>query len=244
MTWTFDWPEAASAAKAAADPETVARAEQLAGASLRMLTLNRVGGNPITVMPCNRTCTSPVMRREMFLPMPYLSSADLKSCNCSMGCSCSAVNAVELARPVGDIVEVKVDGVVLDPSEYRVEDGNKLIRNGGKRWPACAGENFTVTYLNAAAVDAMGAYAGGVLAWEWLKAMTDKRNCRLSSRATAVSRQGVSMELTPGLFPEGTTGIEEVDIYVRMWNPHGWKVAPRVYSLDTPRQRQVTFGGF
>lgn len=245
MHWTFDWPEAALADKEAADAETVERAEQFAAASMRMLTLNRVGGLPITVMPCNRTCTSPIMRAEMFSPVPlYPSASSLKSCNCGLRCSCSAVNAVQLTAPVGDIIEVKVGGVVLDPAAYRVENGDQLIRTDGQRWPACAGKDFTVTYLNANKVDAMGAYAGGVMAWEWLKAMTDARKCRLSSKATSVNRQGIQMELTPGMFPDGTTGIEEVDLYIRMWNPHGWKVAPKVYTLDKPRQREVTWGAF
>lgn len=247
MQWTIDWPEEALAAKNAATPDQVERAENLAAASLRSLTLNRVGGLPRTVMPAGRTCTSPVMKRDMFYPVPlYPSSADLlKACNCAMYCACSGVNAVLLAAPVGDILEVKVDGVVLDPASYHVEDGERLIRHGiGATWPACGGKDFTVTYLNAYKVDAMGAYAGGVLAWEFLKALTGGKNCRLSARATAVSRQGINMELTPGMFPDGTTGLEEVDVYLRLWNPNGIKQAPAVYSIDTPRQREVSWGSF
>lgn len=248
-TWPIDWPAAAVADRDAAEPETVALAERYAASSMQQLTLGRVGGLPVTVMPCNRSCTSPVMRRDMFMPVPWISSSDLKTCNCSIGCACSPINSVELAQPVGEIIEVTVDGTVLDASEYRVEDGRYLIRNDGKRWPACAGKNFTVTYLNAHPVDSMGAYAGGVMAWEWLKALTpatgrNGNNCRLSSKVTSVNRQGITMELQPGLFPDGTTGIEEVDLYVRLWNPHGAKVLPKVYTLDAPRQRRVTLGAF
>lgn len=244
MTWTFDWPAAADADKASAGAELVALAESYAAAAMRMLTLQRVGGLPITVMPCGRTCTSPLMKLEMFSPAPFYPSArDLKACNCYLGCGCSDVGGVALTGPVGDIVEVKLYGTVLDPSEYRVED-DRLIRNNGEAWPACGGKDFLVTYLNARPVDAMGAYAGGVLAWEFLKMLTADRKCRLSSSVKAVNRQGIQMEMTPGLFPEGVTGIEEVDIYLRQWNPHGQKVAPKVYSLDLPRQREVSWGAF
>lgn len=246
MQWTIDWPEESLAARDAATADQVSRAENLAAASLRSLTLNRVGGLPRTVMPAGRTCTSPVMKRDMFYPAPYFpSSAALKACNCALYCGCAGVNGVWLEAPVGEILEVKVDGVVLDADSYHVEDGNRLIRHGiGATWPACGGKDFTVTYLNAYPVDAMGAYAGGVLAWEFLKSITSAKNCRLSARATAVSRQGINMELTPGMFPDGTTGLEEVDVYLRLWNPAGIKHAPKVYSIDAPVQREVTWGVF
>lgn len=244
MQWIIDWPAAADADKAAAGPELVKLAEEYSAASMRMLTLQRVGGLPITVMPCGRTCTSPLMKLDMFSPAPFYPSArDLKTCNCGLGCSCPDVGGVALTGPVGGIVEVKLYGAVLDPTEYRVED-DRLIRNSGAAWPACGGKDFTVTYLNARPVDSMGAYAGGVLAWEFLKSLTASKKCRLSARVTTLSRQGITMEMTPGLFPEGTTGIEEIDLYLRIWNPHGQKVAPKVYSIDTPRQREVSWGAF
>lgn len=245
MSWTIDWPEASAEARTAAGEDLVYLAEQYAAASMRSLTLNRVGGLPRTVMPAGRTCTSPTMRRDMFYPAPYYpSAASLKACNCSLFCGCADIASVLLTAPVGDILEVQVDGVILDPSEYRVEDGDRLIRNNGAAWPACAGKNFTVTYLNAHKVDALGAYAGGVLAWEFLKSLTSAKNCRLSARATSVSRQGINMELAPGMFPDGTTGLEEVDVYLRLWNPAGLKHAPGVYSIDVPRAREVTWGSF
>ena len=242
-SWPIDWP--ASVDITTLDPDTVALAEKYAAASMRMLTLNRVGGLPRTVMPTGRTCTSPLMRRDMFYPAPFFpSSESLRSCNCSMFCSCPPVGGVLLTAPVGDILEVKVDGVVLDPSAYRVEDGERLVRNDGERWPVCGGKNFTVTYLNAYKVDAMGAYAAGVLANEFLNMLTSAKKCRLSAKITSVNRQGMQMELAPGMFPDGTTGIEEVDVYLRMWNPNGIKQAPKVYSIDLPKSREVTWGSF
>jgi hypothetical protein len=29
------------------------------------------------------------------------------------------------------------------------------------------------------------------------------------------------MEIDPGIFPKGTTGIREVDAFIALWNPRG-----------------------
>lgn len=239
--WPIDWP--ASIDITTYEPDVVALAEQYAVASLRMLTLNRVGGAPKTVMPAGRTCTSPLMKRDMFYPAPYFpSSAALKACNCSLFCGCADVSTVMLTAPITDISEVKVGGVVLDPASYHVENGDRLIRDDGKAWPACGGKDFTVTYLNSHRVDAMGAYAAGVLAYEFLKLLTqDKTKCRLPSSVTNVQRQGLTFEITRGMFANGVTGIPEVDTFIMLWNPHGLKTKPAVYSPDIKRQRQITW---
>lgn len=219
--------------------EQVRRAELLAASTLRMLTLYRVGGEPITVMPCARTCCRPVMRESMFYPI-LLDNGMYANCWCSDGCDCVNAPTVTLDGPVGRIDEVRVGEVVLDPSAYRVEDGTRLVRLDGYGWPACAGSGFTVTYLNGYEVDELGEYVGGVMAQEYLLAQTDERQCRLPAEATTVARNGLTLTLQPGLFPEGLTNIREVDAYVAQWNPYGLKTRPRVYSPDMPRHRSVS----
>jgi hypothetical protein len=245
--WPIDWP--ASIDVTTLDPDAVALAEKYAAATLRFLTLNRVGGTPITVMPCGRTCRAPLMRSSMFMPVLFpsyflASAQDLRSCGCSLGCICSQVKYVLLEAPVGRIDEVKVGGVVLDPSTYHVEDGNKLVRNDGSLWPACGGRDFTVTYLNGYEVDSMGQFVGGLLAEEFIKALTSDKKCRLPSTITTMARQGISYQLTRGMFVDGVTGIPEVDAYVVLWNPAGLRVRPAVYSPDLPTQRHITFGSW
>lgn len=241
--WPIDWP--ASIDITTYDPDIVALAERAAVSSIRMLTLDRVGGLPRTVMPAGRTCRAPFMRVDMFYPAPvFPSAATLKSCNCLLACRCADVHSVLLTAPIGDIYEVKVDGVVLDPANYHVEDGDKLIRDDGKQWPACGGRDFTVTYLNGHKVDAMGAYAAGVMAVEYLKLFSsDKGKCRLPSSVTNVQRQGLTFEIARGMFPEGVTGIPEVDTFIIRWNPHGLRTRPQVYSpeLQRRRPREVTW---
>lgn len=244
MIWPILWPGGNPPEGVGAD--VIRSAELLAGQTLRMLTLNRVGGEPITVMPRSRTCASPY---SFSLPgyslLPFhpilMDSGSYANCYCAAGCGCSHAPSVRLHAPVGRIDEVKIDGAVLDPSTYHVEDGNRLVRLDGKRWPACAGQNFTVTYLNGHEVDELGEYVGGLLAQEYLNAMTSKGKCRLPANVTTVTRQGISMDLSTGMFPDGTTGIKEVDTYLMQWNPYGLRTRPEVYSPDLPRQRTVTW---
>jgi hypothetical protein len=237
MSWPIIWP--GGSAPEGTDPALIARAEKHAANSLRFLTLYRVGGDPITVMPCGRSCRAPRMRQLMFHPV-LLETGQYANCWCSDGCGCGPVDYVELTAPVGRIDEVKIDGVVLDPTTYHVEDGNKLVRLDKLGWPPCGGKEFTVTYLNSYPVDDLGQFIGGLLADEFLKAMTSKK-CRLPSSVTNVTRQGLSFEVTRGMFTDGATGVPEVDAYVLQWNPHGLRTKPGVYSIDRPAQRQVTW---
>lgn len=243
MIWPIIWP--GGGAPEDADPEVVRRAEILAGQTLRLLTLNRVGGEPITVMPCSNTCRAPYTFQYGHSLLPFhpilLDSGAYANCYCANDCRCSRTNYVRLTAPVGRIDEVKVDGEVLPNTAYHVEDGNKLVRLDGKGWPACSGPKFTVTYLQGHPVDELGEYVGGLLAQEYLQAMSPKGKCRLPANVTTVTRQGISMELSTGMFPDGTTGIKEVDAYLVQWNPYGMRTRPEVYSPDLPRQHAVTW---
>jgi hypothetical protein len=243
--WPIDWPPGVDIL--AEDDYLVERAEETAAAVLRYLTLYRAGGKSITVMPCTETCCRPFNGGQFgnsylpFYPI-LLNSGGYANCFCNAGCSCSQTPTVRLAGPVGRIDEVKIDGLVVPQNAYRVENGNRLVRTDGGTWPSCAGDNFTVTYLNAYPVGVLGQQVGGLLAHEYLKLFKDDATCRLPDSARSVSRNGVAVELTSEMFPEGKTGIQAVDIYLTQWNPHGVKSRPVVISPDMPEPRQITWG--
>lgn len=242
--WPIDWPINVELEEY--DEYLVQRAEEGAAKSLRILTLYRVGGLPITVMPVTHGCCKPFTGGQFghsYLPFyPILTgTGQYANCFCSNGCGCGSVNAVNLRMPVGRIDEVKVNGVILPPTAYRVEDGHKLVRLDGERWPSCAGDNFTVTYLNGYEVDVYGQFVAGLLAEEWLKMFTNPDECRLPSGLVSASRQGMSYEIAQGLFPDGVTNIPEVDLYIRQWNPYAMKAIPEVYSPDMDTQREITW---
>jgi hypothetical protein len=242
--WPVDW--SACGVEPPEDPDLRERAEALAATTLTALTLGRVGGCPVTVRPCSRREWSGWWRSSLggnncspFLPHINRLGEWVNACGCGISCHCGqAMSQVRLQMPVGRIDRVVVGGVALDPSAYRVR-GHMLVRTDGDEWPACQDmtqpddgpDAFAVTYLNAEPVDAIGAYAAGLLAVEYQQACTNGR-CGLPSGVTQIARQGVTMEITRDMFAEGLTGIEAVDAYTARFNPNRLRVRPAVYSPD------------
>ena len=237
------------------------RSLALASSTLNRLTGYRVGGCPVTVRPCKAGCLG-LSYQPAFWDMagawgaggfwPHIEGGVwVNSCGCQTDCACEALCEIALPAPVGRVDEVKVDGDVVDPGDYRV-DGNRLVWVGAQEcpWPVCQDMTkadtepgtFSITYLNSLPVDTLGAYAAGVLAMEFAKACTGAKGCRLPSGVTSISRAGISMEITSGAFPGGLTGIREVDTYIAFYNPTPIRQAPQVWSPDLPRAPRVITG--
>jgi len=132
------------------DPEMKERAEALAWSTLAGLTGHFFSTCPITVRPCRKTC-APGWRSWAPVPaysggsfQPHIDPAGywVNSCMCASDpCSCGPIHEIVLPGPVGSIVEVLIDGAVLHPSAYRVDNGNRLVRQDGADWPACQDMN-------------------------------------------------------------------------------------------------------
>lgn len=224
------------------DPAVQNRAAALASSTLVRLTGGRVSNCPVTVRPVPRQnrCYLPppdVIGWGFGYPMPYTVGGQWFNCVPCGSDDCS----ISLPAPVSRVDEVKVDGSVLDPSDYEVV-GNKLFWMGEGACPFPRSQNVTtpdteegtmsVTYLNAYPVDSLGAYAAGVLAMEYARACGGASGqCRLPKGVTTIVKQGVTMTINSGAFPDGLTGIREVDTYIAMWNPRGSEPS-RVWSPD------------
>ena len=241
----------------------IERAEAFAWSTLASLTAYRIGTCPITVRPCSARCTprgsfltAPAGRGGGF-PLariggsfsPTLSGGRwYNACPCptSDACSCSALSEIILPGPVGRIVSVVQDGITVDRSAYRVDNGNRLVRTDGTSWPACQdmstndGEGtLLVTYYRGAAPNLMTMAAAGALAVEFYKGCNGEE-CRLPGNVISVNRGGESYDLEPMSFKEGETGIPEVDAVIRIYNPHGLKAEPFVVSPDLYSTRART----
>jgi hypothetical protein len=271
LCWPVDWSCADPSWVEDMDPGVKARAEALAVSTLRSLTAYQVGGCPVTVRPCAESCG-----RTSYVAAPVLSGTSSAlggpvgqwwphidaggdwtntACGCTSGCSCEFVPEVILPGPVGRVDSVYLDGAELDPNAYRVDNGNRLVRMDGGVWPSCqhmarplgAPGTFGVTYLQGIPVDGLGAFVAGKLAVEFAMACSGGQ-CALPSGVTSIARQGVTMEVSTGMFPGNVTGIVEVDAWVRIWNPNALVMPSTVWSPDVPRARQVTiprgFGGY
>lgn len=239
----------------------IERAEAFAWSLLAALTNYRIGTCPITVRPCAARCAPPgsywtaparrgsggslaVGRIGMF--NPYISGGRwFNACGCGGGdCGCSSLSSVILPGPVGSITEVWLDGVLLDPSQYRVMNGDRLVRVDGEPWPACQDmaasdhEGFSVSYYRGAAPNVMTRAAAGVLANEFLLSC-EGSECRLPANLTRASRGGESYEFQPQDFSGADLGIPEVSAIVRIYNPNGLKspvivASPDAYLTTTP----------
>jgi len=149
-----------------------------------------------------------------------------------------------MPTPVGGIASVWMDGAELDPTAYRVDNGNRLVRTDGDCWPSCQdmgsplGQPCTlgITYVPGIVPGAAGEWAAGLLACEYIKACTGGK-CRLPSAVTSISRNGTTMEMTAGLFANNITGIREVDAYVASVNPYALRTPTMVWSPDLEPSR-------
>jgi hypothetical protein len=239
------------------------RAESFAWSLLAALTAYRIGVCPVTVRPCAAGCEPsggfPVALAGggLFRGMPSMTIGSFhpyisggiwyNACGCRRGdCSCAALSEVFLPGPVGGIESVIVDGVVLPRGSYRVDNGYRLVRLDGEKWPVCQDmtatneDGFSVTYYRGARPNIMTNAAAGALAAEFYEACQGNA-CRLPGNVTSVTTQGSSYEFEPTDYPEGKTGIPEVDAVIRIYNPYGLKSAPTVVSPDAPTTRVPTW---
>lgn len=238
---------------AALDPVKKARAEMLAWGSIARLSGFRVSTCPVVLRPCRTRCAP---EGYMSAPVgawgdgfsPYIQNGRwYNACGCRRDqCGCGVIR--ELVLPdmeVSGPVVVKIDGAVLDPSAYRVDNGNRLVRMDGQDWPMCQDMNlpdgeegtFSISYYVGVGPDDMLNYAAGLLAGEWYKAC-DGRECRIPDTATRAVRQGISFEIPS--FDQGTSGLREVDNIIAMYNPYHLKTPSRVVSVDSIRGRKRT----
>lgn len=226
------------------------RALALATSALRGLTAYRVGGCPVTVRPCQKG-TSCVSDGSWFNPANWAGKWYNSSCQ-----GCETACEIVLPAPVGEVYEIKVDGIALDLDDFRLDNSNILVWQGQGDCPFPFNQNlnlpdtdvgtFSITYLNAYPVDSTGAVAAAYLALEFAKACKPKGKCSLPRGVTNVVRNGISFDVQVGLFPDGTTNIDVVDAFIRQWNPEGRKMATKVWSPGSHvprRSSSVPTGG-
>lgn len=172
------------------------------------------GTCPAVIRPCREGCaqvpTYSLSRLSAWAPVPPVSSFTPTAaawtdydCGCDSSGCCDDENARTLRLPgrVVSVESVTVDGAVLDPSTYRVDNHALLVRLDGGVWPTCQDltahpsqpGTFQISYTRGAAVPYGGQLAAGVLATEMAKRLCNNKACGLPTRVQSVTRQGVSM---------------------------------------------------
>jgi len=169
---------------------------------------------------------------------------------------CGSLSEITLGGyPVREVIEVRVDGAVLDPSAYRVDDHRWLVRTApdGTGWPCCQQlqndpltdrDTFQVTFTYGQAPPAAGVEACKAWAIELAKGASGGP-CSLPERVQSVVFQGGSYTIIdPMLFlADGRTGVYLVDEFLRAFNPGGVMRRPSVVSPDIPRPVRRTATG-
>lgn len=164
-------------------------------------------------------------------------------------CGCNNLSTIVLPGPVHEITEVLIDGEVLDPLVYRL-DNLGLSRVDGTPWQRCQDmasdptggsptNTFMVTYLIGEPVPGAGQLAVGTLACELAKLQCGEKSCRLPRKAQQINREGITIVMPVDMgWERGETGIWEIDRFLARAQ-RDMKMGYRVSSPDLkPFRRQ------
>ena len=153
-------------------------------------------------------------------------------------CTCSSQWRLKLAGYATEIVEVDINGSIVDPSEYELEEHRWLVRVDGTVWPC----QTLVTYIYGKTPPEFGRLAALALACEVFKSCSGSDDCALPTGVTRVTRQGITIERTflqrdqHGVW---RTGIAAVDLFLNMVNPAGLSRRGTVWSPSARYARPV-----
>lgn len=153
------------------------------------------------------------------------------------GCSCQHLSEIVLpGRPAREVTQVLIDGAVVDPARYRIDQHQRLVylpdlTGGGidvrRSWPIIQRVDrppsevgtWQVTYTYGNPPPSGGRMAAAIYACETALACTPgfADLCRLPSNTVTVSAKNVSKVIAD---PEkiraaGETGLPEVDAWIR-----------------------------
>jgi hypothetical protein len=162
-------------------------------------------------------------------------------------CGCRSLSRVRLAGYVREITQVKIDGIVVDASVYRVDEHQWLTRIDGSRWPACAHVDlpdteegtFSVSYTYGKTPPLAGVEAAKQLACQIFTRCSNSGasvDCQIPEGAVRVTRQGITVERA--IFARNPqtgaweSGLSAVDQFLNSYNPKG---IPRRGLFISPR---------
>lgn len=225
------------------DPALQERATTLAWNTIKALSGGRLGHCPVTMRPC---LTAPCEVCAASWMNPRVVDGEWINVVCGGDpCSCERMCEIVTPGPIAQLDEVLLDGTALPLTDFRVDNGNRIVRTDGACWPSCQNMNAAldqvgtlgITYTPGIRPDESGLWAAGLLASEFAKACTGSGKCRLPSSVSVVARNGVTFETQVTMFPNNQTGIREVDAYILSINPNGLKLPSLVYSPDLPQTK-------
>lgn len=191
-----------------------------------------------TVRPCPKPCTGGGVLRT---------TRGSGRCGCGGDLCTGRWYQADLgAYPIQSVTEVKVDGVVVDASKYRLDDRRRLVRlrdadGTNLGWPTTQAFDlpdteegtWSVSYTWGREPPEMGVRAAAVLACE-LALSCDPENggtCRLPRNVTSASRDGITIQMSPQELADTImgTGMWEVENFLLAYNPKRLRQAASVW---------------
>ena len=165
--------------------------------------------------------------------------------------------------PLTSIIEVKIDGAVVDPTTYRIDDNRNLVRvvnpaeviddtpPPGFGWPCTQRmdlpdtevNTWSVTFTYGVPPPVSGKLAAAELGFQLYLGSTPPSQalgaCRLPQRVTSITRQGMSaVVLDPLVFlDQGRTGLTRCDYFIESVNPG--KLHRRATTMNVDIKRRV-----
>jgi hypothetical protein len=238
--------------------------EEMAGDYLRAWVPS-VGLCPVTIRPCRANC--PDGDSTFYGRGPYSGGPgwgpvlvggswyNLGCGRCGDTCSCDGNAPIRLPGPVSSVEQVVIDGGILDPLAYRVDNRSLLVRLDGRSWPTCQAlgspsapgtgvpGTWQVTYTRGTPVPMGGQIAAGVLACELAKAACRDASCQLPQRVQSITRQGVTVAILDAFddIDTGHTGIWIIDSWVASMTKPSLPSLVRSPDLPHPRNRRTTW---
>lgn len=235
-------------------------AVQMATEVLWRLSGQRFGLCRVTIRPCRRECADgwlwfndwwpgvgSATRWSGGGPRPWwYNGMWYNVCNngCGNTCSCTNIDEALLPAPARDVVQVKLDGQVMSPSLYRVDENRLLVRLDGGLWPLCqdmsVGDDqpgtWSVTLTVGEDVPILGRRAVGELATEFIRDCLGEE-CAVPYDITSLSRQGVNIsfgspnEIDP---VASQLGLKMVNLFLGTYNPNRLARRSRTYDVERP----------
>lgn len=227
-------------------------AAPIAAEILWSMTGRQIGACSMLIRPCAQSCFGdwPFIGQWWQLgqwPRPLFYQGVWYNITCGNGCaerscSCNFVSQVILPAPVSAVTQVKVDGVVLASTAYRVDDMRYLVRTDGGIWPLCNDLSkadtqtgtWSVTLASGVPLNATGRMAWAELTQQVAKVLACDDDCAIGKPVQQLVRQGVTMNfLDPTeLFPDGRLGLYWCDVFIAQMNPNALMARPMVYDVD------------
>lgn len=246
FTPTALWPVRWSCDVSTVSPYATGAAVKFASDTLWALSGRQFGLTTVTLRPA-RWYPIDTPFPDVWLAMPGAMMPPLGATGYSGGWwgfpagLCLGTTDAHLPAPVKTVSQVKVDGLVLPSSSYRVDDNRILVRTDGNTWPGFNDlrlddsqiGTWSVTAAYGMAIPDGAELAIGELACEYLRGMNGE-DCRLPRNVTQIARQGVTITMPnpTEAFKAGLTGLRLTDAFILTWNPGRLRRRARTYSVD------------